>query len=246
MWRYKAIVEYIGTNFVGWQRQQNGISIQQVLEDTVSLFTKQKVNIFASGRTDAGVHALGQVLHFDLGCFYEPSKLMNSINHFLRPHAITLLNCELTDFEFHARFSSKARHYKYKIVNRVAPLVIDKDRAWLVRQPLDTAKMEEATQYLIGKHDFTSFRATACQSNSPVKTLDKIKIISNYNDEIQIWFLAQSFLHHMVRNIVGTLVEVGINKRLPIDVKRILAARNRTVAGPLAPAAGLYFVKVDY
>ncbi|KJV57079.1 tRNA pseudouridine(38-40) synthase [Orientia chuto str. Dubai] len=275
MWRYKAVVEYDGTNFAGWQRQQNSISIQQLLEEKISTFTKQNINLIAAGRTDSGVHALGQVVHFDLintnnkAClskdgqeskqnntaainslnlpyYYDPYKLMAAVNHLLKPYRVILISCELTTLQFHARFSAKARHYKYRIINRTVPSVIDQNHTWWVKTPLNVINMIEASNYLIGKHDFTSFRSSACQSKSPVKTLNKIEIITANYPEIQIYFSAPSFLHHMVRNIVGTLVYIGLCKIPPAAIKTILLAKNRAMAGPTAPSSGLYFVKVDY
>ncbi|KJV52417.1 tRNA pseudouridine(38-40) synthase [Orientia tsutsugamushi str. Gilliam] len=283
MLRYKAIVEYDGTNFVGWQRQQNGLSIQQLLEDKISTFTKQTVNLIAAGRTDAGVHALGQVVHFDLiapnnskdlacinketdnkevskqnnttttidslkmlPCRYNAYKLMSAVNYLLKPHRIILTSCEITTLQFHARFSAKARHYKYRIINRAVPSVIEQNRTWWIKPPLNVIDMIDASQHLIGKHDFTSFRSSACQSKSPLKTLTKIEVDTTNYPEIQIYFSAPSFLHHMVRNIVGTLVYIGLCKISPAAIKTILFAKNRAMAGPTAPSSGLYFIKVDY
>ena len=244
-YRYKIIIEYVGTCFVGWQRQQNGLSVQEVIESAILEFTKENVVIYAAGRTDSGVHALGQVVHFDLSREYDPYKLMASINHFVRPHAISVVNCDIVDETFHARFSAQKRHYKYIILNRESNTVLHKDRMWHIHDKLDVDKMIQAAQILIGKHDFSSFRAKECQSASPVKTLDKIDIIVD-GDFITFEISAKSFLHHMVRNIMGTLKSVGDGKINPEVIRDILLAKDRSAAGITAPAAGLYFVKVDY
>lgn len=271
MQRYKAIIEYCGTNFVGWQRQKSGLSIQQILEETISNFTKQHVTVIAAGRTDAGVHAFGQVIHFDLldqlmlnnttDCdnnnlyndevfhpkhkAHELHRLIKSLNYFLQPHPIGIISCEEVEKHFHAIISAKARHYKYKIINRAAPPIIDKGKAWWIRSPLNTDNMIKAAQCLVGTNDFTSFRATSCQAPSPIKTLHYLELTQD-NEYIEITISASAFLHHMVRNIVGTLVSIGLNKLVASDIDRILAARDRNAAGPTAPAMGLYLMKVDY
>lgn len=245
MHRYKVIVEYFGEGLAGFQRQENHISVQELLERSIERFSREVRTIYAAGRTDAGVHAFGQVVHFDLEKYHDPYTVMRAMNHFLRPSRIAVVQSELVNNEFHARFSAKARHYIYKINNRPSEIVIDRGRAWHVRKSLDAQSMKLAASYLIGKHDFTSFRALSCQSKSPIKTLTNIEVTQNL-DEINIAISAPSFLHHMVRNIVGTLSLVGLGKWAPEDVKRALEAKNRSVAGPTAPAYGLYFVKVDY
>lgn len=243
--RYKLIIEYLGTNFVGFQKQNNGFSIQEAIESALLEYTKQDVTIYAAGRTDAGVHARGQVIHFDLEKDYSPDILRNSLNHFIKPHYISILSCEYISNDFHARFSAKKRYYEYIILNRISPPVIDKERVWHIHNPLNVQNMKQAAKYLIGTHDFSSFRATECQARSPIKTLDFINI-TNEGEYIKFNICATSFLHHMVRNIVGTLKLVGENKIPPEEVEKILLAKNRIYAGMTAPASGLYFLKVDY
>ncbi len=243
--RYKITIEYDGTETSGWQRQANGTSIQQFIEEAIEQFAKEKVVVHAAGRTDSGVHALGQVAHFDLKLEHSEHVVQRAVNHFLKPNKIILLDCKVVDSDFHARFSAKKRNYKYVITNRAMPSVLDVNRTWHIHQKLDIDKMQEAANFLIGHHDFTSFRALHCQAQSPVKTLDEIKI---YSEEEKIFFTlrATSFLHHMVRNIVGSLVLVGLRKWQPRDIKTTLEAKDRSKAGPTAPACGLYFTKVEY
>lgn len=249
MHRYKVTVEYIGEGFCGWQRQDDALSIQQVIEEAILAFTKETVTIFAAGRTDAGVNAYGQVVHFDLQTHYKPYRLTGALNHFIKAQGqagkIGIISTEEVDHDFHARFSAKQRHYVYKILNRRGIAVIDvKHKTW-IREPLDCEKMQIAANYLIGQHDFSSFRASICQSKSPVKTMDDIKIIRN-GEDIEIYFSALSFLHHMVRNIVGSLIYVGSGKWQPEKILEILKAKNRSACGPTASATGLYFLKVNY
>ncbi len=243
--KYKLIIEYFGTEFVGWQKQNNGISVQEVIENAIMELTKKHVVLHAAGRTDAGVHALAQVAHFEINDSYNTHKFMMSLNHFIRPHKISILSCEVVHDDFHARFSAKKRHYKYIILNRLAPSVIYEKRAWHVVPNLDILAMKEASSYLIGKHDFTSFRAKECQSQSPIKTLDKIDIERD-RDLIIFHFSATSFLHHMVRNIMGTLKAVGEGKINPKSIQDMLDAKDRSAAGVTAPPDGLYFLAVDY
>ena len=243
--RYKLTIEYVGTQISGWQYQAHTNSIQGILEEAIHRFSKEKVLLHAAGRTDAGVHAFAQIAHFDLVKYHDPYKVMQAINHFVRPRLIGITSCEIVSLDFHARFSAKARHYVYRIINRPSITVIDHDRAWWIKRKLDAQLMQEAAKYLIGNHDFTSFRAKICQAKSPVKTLSKIEIVQT-NTEIKIYISAPSFLHHMVRNIVGTLVLVGNGKWSPSDVKHALDAKDRALAGSTAPACGLYFLKVDY
>jgi len=243
--RYKITIEYLGTNLCGWQRQDNAISVQELLEKAIGSFSGESPTVHAAGRTDAGVHALAQVAHFDLIKEYEVFAVTRAINHFLIPNLVAVTNCEMAPHDFHARFSAKARHYLYRINNRPGKVAIESDRAWWLYKPLDIAAMQKAAEHLVGMHDFSSFRASECQSISPVKTLDKIEIM-RVGDEVHFSLSAKSFLHHMVRNIVGTLVMVGHGKWLPDDVLLALKAKKREAAGPTAPAYGLYFAKVDY
>lgn len=243
--RYKLTLEYDGRPFVGWQRQKDGASVQAALEKAVLDFSGEVVTVQGSGRTDAGVHALGQVAHLDLEKDVSLESLQNAINYHLRPKPIAVIRATAVPDDFHARFSAIGRHYLYRIINRRAPLVLEAGRAWNLPGLIEAEVMHEAAQRLIGKHDFTSFRSAACQSKSPVKTLDRVTVIRK-GDEIQVTVAARSFLHHQVRNIVGTLKLIGEHK-WPIDrIETALEARDRAAAGPTAPAAGLYLAKVDY
>lgn len=245
MTRFKVTLEYDGGAFVGWQRQDNGPSVQAALEEAIQRFSGEAVATFAAGRTDAGVHALGQVVHFDLARGSTPDTVRDAINFHLKPLPIAILGAEVATFDFHARFSAKARLYRYRIVNRRAPLAVDRGRAWLVSTPLDATAMHEAAQRLVGHHDFTSFRASLCQAASATKTLDVLDVV-RAGDEIQVTARARSFLHHQVRNMVGTLKLVGEGKWTPDDVTNALHAASRAAAGPTAPADSLYLVEVWY
>lgn len=245
MHRYKIILEYIGAGYCGWQRQKESLSLQQIIEEAIFAFSKEKVSVTVAGRTDSGVNAYGQVAHFDLKKLYDTRRLMQSINHFSRPHTIGVVSAEVVDKEFNARFSAKSRHYVYKILNRPSVNIINNGLQHWVRHDLDVKKMQEAANFLLGNHDFSSFRASQCQSSSPMRTLDKIYIIRD-GDNIEIQISALSFLHHMVRNIVGSLIMVGLGKWEPLKMKNVLEAKDREEAGPMAPACGLYFLKVNY
>jgi len=245
MHRYKIVIEYFGTNFIGWQKQLSGMSVQSVIEDAIFAFTKEKAMVYAAGRTDAGVHARGQVGHFDLQESIGNVKLMRALNHFMIPNKISIISCEEVTEDFHARFSAQKRHYEYIILNRSAYGVIDENRVWHVHQYLDVDKMKKAAECLLGHHDFSSFRSKECQAHSPMKTLDQLDIMRD-GDFVKFKLSAKSFLHHMVRNIVGTLSMVGMGKFCPEDVQKILDAKDRVVAGVTASADGLYFMKVDY
>lgn len=246
MARFKLTLEYDGAPFVGWQRQDNGPSVQAALEDALRALTGQAVEVVGAGRTDAGVHALGQVAHIDLADKrFDGRKLREALNYHLKPAPIAVLAAAPAPADFHARFSATARAYLYVIVNRRAPLAIDRGRAWQVRQPLDVAAMAAAAEPLLGHHDFTSFRAAQCQAKSPCKTLDRLTV-TREGDEIHIEAGARSFLHHQVRNIVGTLKWAGEGKWTAREVAAALAARDRAAAGPTAPADGLYLVSVAY
>lgn len=245
MTRFKLTLEYDGRAFQGWQRQKNGFSVQEALEVAVHGFSGETVTAQGAGRTDAGVHATGQVAHLDLEKPMSIESLQNAINHHLRPHPVAVTRATEVSDDFHARFSATRRHYLYRIINRRAPLVLEAGRAWHLPAIIEAEVMHEAGQRLLGKHDFTSFRSSACQSQSPVKTLDRITVRRVAN-EIQITVTARSFLHHQVRNIVGTLKMIGDNK-WPVDrIEEVLAAKNRAAAGPTAPADGLYLTAVDY
>jgi tRNA pseudouridine38-40 synthase len=245
MHRYMLTLEYDGTPFVGWQMQENGPSVQSRLIEAVKAFSGEDVIPRGAGRTDAGVHALGQVSHFDLAKDWEPDKVRDALNAQLRPDPISVLNCERAAEDFDARFSAKARHYLYRIVDRRAPLALERNRAWGVFRPLDAEAMHEAARTLIGNHDFTTFRSTECQAPSPVKTLDRLEI-SRHGEVIRIEVSARSFLHNQVRSMVGSLKLVGDGKWTERDLKQALEARDRNACGPVAPPCGLYLVKVDY
>lgn len=243
--RYKLTLEYDGTGTTGWQRQENGPSIQQYLEEAIECLSGQKAIVYAAGRTDAGVHALGQVAHVDLPKDYPALVVKRAVNFYLKPAPVAIIASEKVGEDFHARFSAKKRSYTYRILNRPAPPILQLHRVWHVREQLDVSAMQESANFLIGHHDFTSFRAVACQAKSPLKTLDSI-IIAQEGQEIHFHVSAQSFLHHMVRNLVGTLKMVGSGKWQPEEVKIALEAKNRTAGGPTAPAHGLYLTKVGY
>jgi len=244
-YRYKITLEYLGSGYCGWQRQKDGLSLQQVVEEAIYAFSKEPVLVSVAGRTDAGVHAYGQVAHFDLSVQLEPKRLMHSINHFCIGHTIGVVAAQLVDSEFNARFSVKSRHYVYKILNRKQVNIVNKGLVCWVKDILDVAAMQRASKYLLGRHDFSSFRASECQAKSPMKTVDKIEIIK-HGEFIEIHVSALSFLHHMVRNIVGSLVMVGKGRWSEEKIKEVLEAKDRRAAGPTAPAEGLYFLRVDY
>jgi tRNA pseudouridine38-40 synthase len=243
--RYKLVLEYDGTPFVGWQRQENGLSVQEVLEEAIRRFCGEQLTTIVAGRTDAGVHALGQVVHVDLAKEWPVLRVREALNFHLLPHPVAVLTAEIVSEQFHARVSAKQRRYLYRILNRRAPPALDGHRVWHVGKPLDAAAMNEAAQTLIGKHDFSTFRASLCQANSPVKTLDRLDIVKQ-GEEIQVTAVARSFLHHQVRNMVGTLKLVGEGKWSADDVAKALAACDRTKGGPTAPPDGLYLVEVGY
>ena len=245
MTRFRLILEYDGSPFVGWQRQDNGPSVQSALEDAIEKLSGERVTVTGSGRTDAGVHALGQVAHFDLEKEFEPGKIRDGLNHFLRPDPVAVLESDIADSDFHARFSARGRHYLFRILNRRSPPVLDLRRVWHVSPRLDADAMHAAAQALVGQHDFTTFRAAECQAQSPVKTLDRLDV-SRRGDEIHIQASARSFLHHQIRSFAGTLKLVGEGKWNPSDVADALAARDRARCGPVSPPDGLYLMRVDY
>jgi len=243
MTRYRVNLEYDGTELIGWQENTQGPSVQSLLQDAIFKFCGERVTVFSAGRTDAGVHAISMPAHFDLNMDQSPDTVMRALNFYLAKKPVSVLSCEKVCDDFHTRFSCVARHYKYVVLNRNAPVVLNKNRVWWVPQKLDVESMRAAAKKLIGKHDFTSFRAAQCQAKSPIKTLDFVSITQN-GDEIIFAFSARSFLHHQVRNMVGTLVEIGMGKSYDID--EIFNAKNRSAAGINAPACGLYFVSADY
>jgi len=243
--RYRLLIEYDGGPFVGWQMQTGGASVQGVITQAIAAFADERVTVHGAGRTDAGVHALGQVAHVDLARDWRPDRVRDALNAKLRPHPVAVLAVEKAADSFHARFSAKRRHYLYRIVNRRADLALERNRAWRVPRPLDAAAMHAAAQRLIGRHDFTTFRAADCQAKSPVKTLDRLDV-ERAGDEVRVHASARSFLHHQVRSMVGSLVLVGEGKWSADDFSATLAARSRAACGPVAPPEGLYLVSVDY
>jgi tRNA pseudouridine38-40 synthase len=243
--RYKLVIEYDGAPFVGWQVQDNGLSVQGVLAAAVAAFSGETVAIQGAGRTDAGVHAEGQVAHADLAKAWDTDTVRDAVNAHLRPHPVAVLSVEAVAADFDARFSAVRRHYRYRIVNRRADLALDRRRAWRIARPLDADAMQAAAQRLIGRHDFTTFRAAECQAKSPVKTLDRLDV-ARRGEEIDVCASARSFLHTQVRSMVGSLALVGEGKWSVDDLAGALAARDRTACGPVAPADGLYLVRVDY
>jgi tRNA pseudouridine38-40 synthase len=243
--RYKLTLEYDGSGLVGWQRQANGLSVQEVLEAAVERFCGVPVTVHGAGRTDAGVHALGQTAHLDLPREASPDVIRNALNHHVKPHAVAVLAVEGVDEHFDARRSARGRVYLYRILNRRPPPALERGRVWHVGPRLDAEAMQAAAQLLIGKHDFTTFRDSLCQAKSPVKTLDRLDV-ARLGDEIRIEARARSFLHHQVRNMVGTLKLVGAGKWRVADVAAALAARDRRAGGPTAPSDGLYLVEVVY
>ena len=245
MQRWKLTVEYDGRPFMGWQLQPHGPSVQGALEAAVQRLTGEEVRLHASGRTDAGVHARGQVCHLDLEKPFTADKLRDALNFHLRPHPVSVLLAEAVDGEFHARFACKGRAYLYRILDRRAPPALDEGRVWHVAHRLDADAMHAAAQRLVGRHDFTSFRASLCQADSPVKTLDLLAV-SRAGEEIHVVARARSFLHHQVRNMVGTLKLVGEGKWSADDVSAALEAKDRAKAGPTAPPDGLYFTEAWY
>ena len=243
--RYKLTIEYDGAGFVGWQRQANGLSVQEALETAIARFCGKRVTVHGAGRTDAGVHALGQTAHLDLTKMVPPKVLRSAVNHHLRPAAISILAAEPASDDFDARLSATCRVYLYRILNRRAPPALERGRVWHVAPPLDIAAMCEGARHLTGHHDFSTFRDSLCQANSPLKTLDVLDL-HRMGDEIHIEARARSFLHRQVRNMAGTLKLVGLGRWHPDHVARALAARDRRAGGPTAPPEGLYLVEVRY
>jgi tRNA pseudouridine38-40 synthase len=243
--RYRVTLEYDGTPFVGWQIQAIGVSVQGRLAEALAKLSGETVGVRGAGRTDAGVHALGQVAHFDLAREWPPDTVRAAVNFHLKPDPIAVLDCAMVRADFDARFSATARHYRYRILARHAPPVLDRDRVWWVPQRLDAEAMRQGALLLIGRHDFTTFRAAGCQAKSPVKTLDRLDV-GVAGEEIRIEASARSFLHNQVRSMVGSLKMVGEGKWRPGDMGVALQAQDRSACGPVAPARGLYLVRVDY
>lgn len=245
--RYKMVVEYDGTPYVGWQRQENGHSVQAAVEAAILSLTSETVVIRGAGRTDSGVHALGQVIHADLSREWAPFKLRNALNAHLMmaSEKVSIIDINQVSDDFDARFSALRRHYLYRIISRRAPLAIEAKRAWWVSKDLDHEAMHAAAQMLVGHHDFTTFRSAHCQAASPIRTLDRLDV-TRQGELIEIRASAQSFLHNQIRSFAGTLKLAGEGKMSPQDVREALEARNRAACGPVAPPEGLYFMQVDY
>jgi tRNA pseudouridine38-40 synthase len=243
--RYKLVIEYDGTPFVGWQRQANGRSVQQAVEEAIEGFTGQPVRIQTAGRTDAGVHATHQVAHVDLGREWPTDTVRDAANAHLKPEPVAILSAAIVPDTFNARTSALRRHYLYRILNRRAPTGLNANRVWHVPWALDSEAMQQAAQTLVGRHDFTTFRAAECQADSPMRTLDSLDVARD-GEEIRVAASARSFLHHQVRSMVGTIALVGAGRWTVHQVRDALEARDRTRCGPTAPACGLYLVGVDY
>ena len=243
--RYKLTIEYDGAGLVGWQRQANGPSVQEAIEAALAAITGAETPIRGAGRTDAGVHALGQIAHADLAREWRPDVLRDALNAHLRPNRIAIVKTEPVSESFDARFSAIRRHYLYKIINRRSPLTLEAGHAWLVKRKLDAEAMHIAAQVLVGRHDFSTFRDAECQAASPVRTLERLDVVRR-DDIIEIYASARSFLHHQVRSMVGSLEHVGAGKWTREDLKAALDACDRNRCGMVAPATGLYFLSVDY
>ena len=245
MTRWRLAIEYDGGPFMGWQRQDHGPSVQQALEEALARMTGELPTIHAAGRTDAGVHALAMSAHVEIEKTLTPYRLREGVNALVRPHPISVLSAQHVPDDWHARFSCVGRRYLYRILNRRAPPALDRGRIWHVAVPLDSEAMAEGAALLVGRHDFTTFRSVQCQSDSPVKTLDRLDV-TRLGDEVHIEAAARSFLHHQVRSMVGCLALVGRGQWNPADVRSALDARERSALGYNAPPQGLYFVEAIY
>lgn len=245
MTRWKLLLEWDGAPFMGWQRQDHGPSVQGALEEAARRMTGEEVTAHAAGRTDAGVHALAMAVHLDLQKDLSAHRLQEGLNALLRPAPVAVLGAEVVPDEWHARFSCLGRRYLYRISNRRAPLALDRGRAWRIAKPLDLPAMQAGAAHLVGRHDFTTFRSVHCQSESPLKSLDRLEL-EQVGDEIHIHAAARSFLHHQVRSMVGCLGLVGMGQWSPDDIRKALEARDRSTLGLNAPAEGLYFAEAIY
>lgn len=245
MTRWRLEIEYDGGPFMGWQRQDHGPSVQQTLEEALKRMTGEETNVVAAGRTDSGVHALAMSAHVDLGRNVTPHRLREGLNALVRPHPVSILSAAPAANDWHARFSCTGRRYLYRILNRRAPPALDAHRLWHIAVPLDCNAMQAGATFLVGRHDFTTFRSAHCQSDSPLKTLDRLDV-ERVGEEIRITAAARSFLHHQVRSMVGCLALVGRGQWAPEDIGRALAARDRAALGFNAPPEGLYFTKAIY
>ena len=244
MHNYKITIEYDGTNFVGWQRQENGLSIQQLIEESIQKLTNKKTTIFGAGRTDAGVHAKGQVASFELDNNLDTDTIRDGLNHHLRPHPVAIISTEKVDNDFNARFSAKLRFYEYRVINRRPPLTLENNRIWCVHKKIDLQKIIEQSEKFLGKHDLSAFRSINCQSKSSIKSIKSINIKTK-KDEIFFTISAKSFLHSQVRIMVGTLIDIGLGK-ISKSISEIISLKKRDYAGVTAPPYGLYLTKVEY
>ena len=245
MTRWRLTIEYDGGPFMGWQRQDHGPSVQQVLEEALARMTGEQAQVLAAGRTDAGVHALAMAAHTDIARELTPHRLREGLNALVRPAPISVLAVEPVAHDWHARFSCTGRRYLYRVLNRRAPPALERGKVWHIPVPLDVAAMQAGAAHLVGRHDFTTFRSAHCQSDSAVKTLDRLDV-ERSGDEIHIRAAARSFLHHQVRSMVGCLALVGRGQWQPDDIGKALAARDRAALGFNAPPEGLYFVEAIY
>lgn len=245
MQRWKLILEYDGGSFYGWQSQKDAVSVQGTVEEAIKSFSGEDVRLHVAGRTDAGVHALGQVAHADIEKTTDAETVRDAINYYMRGKSVVVLNAEAVAADFHARFSATSRAYMYRVINRRIPLTIEKNHAVHMHRSLQLAPMQDAAKLLIGHHDFSTFRAQNCQSKSPMKTMDEARI-EQQGDEFRFYFSAKSFLYHQVRNMVGTLFLIGTGQWQLEDFKKAFEARDRKAAGPTAPPQGLYFLRATY
>tara|TARA_Y100000590_G_scaffold466871_1_gene643671 strand:- start:929 stop:1666 length:738 start_codon:yes stop_codon:yes gene_type:complete len=243
--KYKITIEYDGTDFVGWQKQKNGFSIQEALQNAIKKLSSENSKLFGAGRTDSGVHAIGQVAHFKIKKKISKNKIRDGLNKHLLPLPIAVMCAEVVKENFDARFSAKKRSYQYLIINRRSPLTIKKKQAWIIHKKLNIIKMKKAACIFEGKHDFNAYRSINCQSKSSIRTIKSCKI-KHEDEKISINVSAKSFLHNQVRIIVGTLVDVGKGKKKISDIKKIFKSRDRSMAGVTAPAHGLYLKKINY
>ena len=243
--RYRLTLEYDGSGYNGFQAQAGQPTVQGAVETAITAFCGQTVRLAAAGRTDTGVHATGQVISFDLDKAWPAATVMNALNAHMVEEAVSVLDCCVVDDDWHARFSATGRRYLYRILNRPGRPALDRGRVWHVKQPLDVEAMQTAAQALVGLHDFTTFRDIACQSKSPLKTLDVARV-TRAGEEVHLVFEARSFLHRQVRSMTGTLAEVGLGRWTPEELKAALDARDRAACGPVAPSTGLYLTGVEY
>ena len=243
--RYQIKVEYDGTNFVGWQYQKNGLSIQEILQKAIFQFSREKVTVTGAGRTDAGVHAIGQIAHFDLKKKIKKKIFILGANHYIRNHPVTILNIKKTNNKFHSRFDAKKRTYQYVIINRQSPLALQKNKAWHIRKKLDLKAMKKGAKLLLGTHDFSTFRASSCGAKSPIKTLNKVSIKKD-KEKIILKFTSKSFLQQQVRSMVGALKYLGEQKWSVKQFKKNFESKKRSNCAPPAPPYGLYLKKINY